>query len=158
MPLTPFGSEGMRFDDYIRAFEAAWDSGEPDDLGAFLPEAGDPLRDRVLVEVVCVDLELRWARGRPRSLADYQSSFPQLFRDRVSLNEVTFEEYRLRRLSGDDVTPGEYAIRYGAEVELWPALSQDEASECSERISRSWVFSQAPDSRGRPFEGRAGPR
>jgi eukaryotic-like serine/threonine-protein kinase len=126
MHLTPIDPEGMRLDDHIRAFEAAWDSGEPDDLGAFLPEAGDPLRDRVLVELVRVDLELRWARGRPRPLADYQRSFPQLFRDRVSLSEVTFEEYRLRRLRGDEVTPGEYALRYGADVESWPTLSQDE--------------------------------
>src|ERR1700677_72612 len=141
MHLTPIGSEGMRFDDYIRAFEAAWDSGEPDDLGAFLPKVGDPLRDRVLVEVVRVDLELRWARGRPRPLEDYQSSFPQLFRDRVSLSEGTFEEYRIRRLMGEDVTPSEYAIRYGVEVESWPALIQDKSSECSEFASRSWVGS-----------------
>jgi eukaryotic-like serine/threonine-protein kinase len=151
MHLTPIGSQGIDVDVYIRAFEAAWDSGEPDDLGAFLPEDGDPLRDKVLVEIVRVDLELRWTRGRPRPLADYQSSFPQLFRDRVSLSEVAFEEYRLRRLRGEDVTPNEYAIRYGAEVESWPALTQDEASECSDRASRTWIFSRPPGSRAAPL-------
>ena len=96
--------------------------GERADLKAFLPEPGHPLYGSVLREVVRVDLELHWARGQPRPLEDYRSSFPELFSDRESLHAITFEEYRLRRQAGENVTPAEYEHRFGVDVTTWPSL------------------------------------
>ena len=56
---------GMELDDFIRAYEAAWDCGERADLKAFLPEPGHPLYDSVLRELVRVDLEFRWVAVNP---------------------------------------------------------------------------------------------
>ena len=122
MRPTETSLPGMELDDFIRAYEAAWDGGEPVDLKTFLPEPGHPLYGLLLRELVRVDLEYTWDRGRPRPLEDYQATFPELFRDRESLHAITFEEYRLRREAGEKPTPAEYERRFGVDVTTWPNL------------------------------------
>src|SRR5579863_4771737 len=102
MSPTVASTQEMELDDFIRAYEAAWASGEPADLKAFLPEPGHLLYGSVLREMVRVDLELRWACRQPRPLEDYRVSFPELFDDRENLDAITFEDYRLRREQGEN--------------------------------------------------------
>ena len=111
----------LELDDFIRGYEAAWARGDRVELMAFLPEPGHPLRRSVLCELVRIDLEYHWTSGQPRPLDDYRNSYPELFRDQESLGAITFEEYRLRRLAGEDATPAEYANRFGVDVTAWPS-------------------------------------
>ena len=117
------GSRGMELDDFIRAYEAAWALRRTGRLEGVPPRAGPPA------------LRLGAARGGPRRsraitglaanpgrLEDYRSSFPELFSDRESLHAITFEEYRLRRQAGENVTPAEYENRFGVDVTTWPSL------------------------------------
>jgi serine/threonine protein kinase/Flp pilus assembly protein TadD len=108
-------------DSFVAAYEAARAGDAPVDLRAFLPGPDHPLYAEVLRELVRVDLEYGWARGRPRSLADYQREFPKLFQDTEDLRAVTFEEYRLRRQAGEDPDPQAYRQRFGVDVDDWPA-------------------------------------
>ncbi len=48
------------------------------DLAAFLPAPDHPLYQPVLCELVRVDLEYGWKRGRPVPLEDYRGRFPDL--------------------------------------------------------------------------------
>jgi serine/threonine protein kinase/tetratricopeptide (TPR) repeat protein len=83
----------------------------------------------VLRELVRIDLEYGWVRGRPRALPDYQRDFPRLFEDPEAVRAITFEEYRLRRQAGQDPAPEEYEHRFGIDVSDWPpARHQAEAA------------------------------
>ena len=86
----------------------------------FLPSPDHPLYERVLRELIRIELEDTWASGKRRLLEEYRSEFPILFEDREGLGELAFEEYRLRRLAGESVAPFEYERRYGIETTDWP--------------------------------------
>jgi serine/threonine protein kinase/tetratricopeptide (TPR) repeat protein len=107
-------------DDIIEAYESARSGGGPVDLAAFAPPPAHASYLTVLRELVRVDLEYGWRRGQPRPLEDYAGRFPELFRDRDCLREITFEEYRLRGQLGDNPSPGEYERRWGVDVGGWP--------------------------------------
>jgi hypothetical protein len=86
--------------DFIEAFETAQARGETPALAAFLPEAPHPLYRAVLSELIRVDLEYSWKRGRPKRVEDYRLLFPDLFEDAAAARAIAFEEYRLRRQAG----------------------------------------------------------
>jgi eukaryotic-like serine/threonine-protein kinase len=139
-------------DDFIQSYESAWADGEPADLKTFLPDSDNPLYIPVLREVVRIDLEYKWDRGRPQPLEEYRSSYPELFLDREALGAITFEEYRLRLQGGEDPKPDEYASRYAVDVSSWPRLSQAGATDepaTSER-PRAYPGETNPDSRSVP--------
>src|SRR5438105_1234874 len=90
----------LELDRYVAAFEEARAAGAADDLRRFAPPAGAPLHLPVLRELVRVDLELGWADGMPRSLAEYRAAYPDLFADADALRSIAYEEYRLRQQAG----------------------------------------------------------
>jgi eukaryotic-like serine/threonine-protein kinase len=106
--------------DFVEAFEAAQDRDGPAVLAAFLPAPDDPLYLPVLCELVRVDLDRGWQRGRPRPLEEYVRRFPDAFQDLKALGEVAFEEYRLRRQAGENPSPAEYHGRLGVNTDGWP--------------------------------------
>src|SRR5205085_5659837 len=109
-------------DDFIRAYEAAQARAGEADLTTFLPDPDHPLYRPVLRELVRVDLEYGWERGQPKRLSEYQGLFPELFRDPEGLEEIAFEEYRLRQQAGENPAPLEYQQRFGINIANWPAL------------------------------------
>jgi eukaryotic-like serine/threonine-protein kinase len=152
MVPTESSPRAKELDDFIRAFEDAWADGEPADLKAFLPDPDDPLYISVLREVVRIDLEYKWDRGRPCPLDEYRSSYPELFLDREALVAITFEEYRLRLQGGEDPKPDEYTSRYAVDVSSWPRLSLAEATDdptMSEQ-PRAYTKEMKPDFRSVP--------
>src|SRR5262245_22027151 len=90
---------------FIEAYEAAQARDGRAEVGDFAPAADHPEYLPILCELVRVDLEFGWRRGRPRGLQEYQRQFPRLFDDPESLRAIAFEDYRLRRLAGLPVTP-----------------------------------------------------
>ena len=76
----------------------------------------------MLRELVRIELEYNWDRGQPQPLEHYRSSFPELFRDPESLHAITFEEFRLRCLAGENPSPAEYEHRFGVDISTWPCL------------------------------------
>ncbi len=108
-------------DQFVSAFETAHVRGAAEDLADFLPSSQHPQYLEILCEIVRIDLEFHWRGGRPRRLADYSEKFPELFASRQTLEAVCFEEYRLRRLAGEAVSPREYQQRYGLDTGIWAA-------------------------------------
>jgi hypothetical protein len=106
-----FGESGV--DPFVDAYEEAQARAGPVDLAAFLPEPGHPLYAVVLCELVRVDLEYHWTRGRRVPLEDYLCRFSDLARAPDLLRQAAFEEYRLRRQAGETPTSDEYRQRFG---------------------------------------------
>jgi hypothetical protein len=132
---------------YVEAFEVAQTEGEAADLRRFLPPATHRLYLSVLRELVRVDMEYGWRRGRPRRLDDYQKEFPELFKDRKSLQDITFEEYRLRRLAGENPRPVEYQQRFGVITVDWPKPATSLSAEGRLRDAGEKARAQSGDSR-----------
>ncbi len=137
--MSNYPSPGNELDEFVDAFDAAWASwatirattaaaaetppgvnSEPPVLRSFLPDPSHSLYLAVLRELVRVDMEYRWRAGRPRRMDDYEREFPQLFSDSKSVQDIAFEEYRLRRLAGENPRPMEYQQRWGAITVDWP--------------------------------------
>jgi hypothetical protein len=119
-PPLPPESSARTLDDFIEAFETALARDGRAELTAFLPEAGHPLFDAVLAELIRIDLEHGWEHDRPLPLEDYRTRFPVFFANPDNTREVAFEEYRLRRQAGQDPSPAEYQRTYGIDTEGWP--------------------------------------
>ena len=76
--------------------EEAWKKGGAVDLAALLPAPESPLRKPALIELIKVDLECRWRKGRTDSLETYIDKFPELGRPKDLPAKLVFEEYRVR--------------------------------------------------------------
>jgi eukaryotic-like serine/threonine-protein kinase len=112
-------------DEILDAFETARARGERADLAEFLPPRDHPQYLAILCELIRVDLEYSWQDGRPHRLAHYRGRFPELFEDRQCFEEITFEEFRLRRQAGEHPSPREYRRRFGAGTLDWPSSLAD---------------------------------
>ena len=140
-------------DEFVRAFELAYhDRGEADPA-AFLPPADHPLHAAVLRELVRVDMEYGWERGRPKDLAEYQRDFPALSADIAALHEIAFEEYRLRHQAGQNPSPDEYLRRYGSASTWRPAASGSTAPPSN----ANGPVDNPATAPGRGVAGRRGP-
>src|SRR5688500_3197938 len=106
----------------IDAYEGALLSDPDADLAAFLPAADDPDYAAVLGELIRVDLDHAWARGRPKRLADYRRLFPAAFADPAVLAGIAFEEFRQRQLGGEPASPDEYRAAYAIDTAGWSVV------------------------------------
>lgn len=107
-------------DEFVEKFESALASSATTPLAGFLPTKDHLQYAEVLTELVRVDLEHAWESGNPRRIEEYRAEFPELFADPERLAAVAFEEYRLRRHSGESVHPQEYQQNFQLDVSSWP--------------------------------------
>ncbi len=122
---SPSGQSWPSIDDIVEAYESARARGDRGDLAGFLPPPDHPEYLAILCELVRVDLEYSWQDGRPCRLDHYRSRFPELFQDRRWVQDIAFEEFRLRRQAGEDPSPLEYRRRFGADTLDWPSSFLD---------------------------------
>jgi serine/threonine protein kinase/Flp pilus assembly protein TadD len=122
-PSDQAESDWARVATIIDRFEDARGVSLAAELGEFLPPQEDPSYAYLAAELVRVDLEYHWEEGNPKPLSEYRPEVPVLFADTGALAGVAFEEYRLRRQSGEEVKPEEYVTHYGVDVEAWPVVS-----------------------------------
>lgn len=67
------------------------------DIAEFAPPPDHPGYLAILCELIRVDLEYGWRRGRLDPLDGYRERFPEVFRDSRLAGEIAFEASRLRR-------------------------------------------------------------
>ena len=126
---SELGAEGPpHLDDFVEAFEVVQARDGYANLAEFLPAPGQAARLIVLRELVRVDLEYGWTRGQPLALRDYLDLFPELRTDQATLQQIAFEEYRLRRQSGEHLSPEEYRRDFSINVSSWPVLESAAAA------------------------------
>lgn len=109
----------MDLDFFLEGFEEAWARGENPSVEAFLPPADHPAHERVLSELIRIDLEHRIENHEAISLADYARRFPGPFSRVEFVTPIARDEFRLRRQRGDLVSPEEYASRWGCDTSDW---------------------------------------
>ena len=127
-------------DPFVVSFEKSRAKRDHADLSAHLPDRSSPFYWPVLQELVRVDLEYSWADGAKKTVEEYISSFPELPKHEDCLNAIAFEEFRLRRLAGENPSPREYEERLGVNTDGWPSLPPvggelDSSSRTSERLT-----------------------
>ena len=73
---------------------------------------GDPLRSRVLIELVHIDLELRLKAGEAARVEEYLARYPELADDRAVALGLIAAEHELRRRRENDLSLDEYLQRF----------------------------------------------
>ncbi len=97
----------------LDAYSGAWVGGVPPALGQFLPPDPPSLRRLVLTELIKLDQEQRVSHGLPlRRAEDYATEFPELAADGGIPCDLLYEEFHLRRRSGEPVDLKEYLTRF----------------------------------------------
>jgi serine/threonine protein kinase/Tfp pilus assembly protein PilF len=114
----------VTLEECVAAFEAAVAQQGWAPLKEFVPSPAHPEYALVVRELARVEMELAWAKGRPRAVNDYRREFPEVFRDPQALGEIAFEEYRQRREHGQDPSRREYRRRYGIDTGDWPVSGE----------------------------------
>lgn len=107
---TPFADP----DDASEAFEAAWDSGMPPDLVAFVDRLKPKHRRRGAYDLIEIDVERRWrsdSRVTPRSILQYQRLLTDRFLEAETVALVCWE-YTARNCWGDCITRPEIFRKY----------------------------------------------
>ena len=148
------------FESRVLRFEQAWRLRGPREIADYLvdlsPSAG-PGRYRLLLELICIDLEYRWrdpGSVGAATLADYVEQFPELITlDRLPL-ELIGEEYRVRRRWGDRPSHAEFLSRFQERREQIGAELLRVDVEIAEESAGPRHASQ-PASRPSPPEERA---
>ncbi len=112
-------NDSRTLEDFLESYELVRRQGRPLSLGAFAPPLGHPQRRESIVELVSVDMEYSWAQGQGNRVEDYQTLFPDDLRGGECLQQVAFEEYRLRRLAGECVARREYVERLAIPTDSW---------------------------------------
>ena len=100
--------------DQLESFISRWEAGgSVPKLGEFLPREPAGLRRMVLVELIKVDLEYRWQhRNLPKRIEEYANEFEELTDSQGLPCDLIYEEFHVRRLSGENPHPDEFVERF----------------------------------------------
>jgi predicted ATPase len=109
--LPPLAEDWPALKDAVRRFEHALSQGYRPAIEDYLP-AADPLRSRLLIELVHIDLELRLKAGDAARVEDYLARHPVLASDRAAALELIAAEHELRRRREPGLTLDEYFQRF----------------------------------------------
>ncbi len=104
------------FESRILRFEQSWLRQGRAEIEDVLDDLPAHERHRLLIELICVDLEFRWRSSDPRRpvLEEYVARFPELGAlDQLPI-ELIGEEYRVRRRWGDRPAHDAFAARFQA--------------------------------------------
>jgi len=99
----------------VRELEGAWQSNRPE-LGQFVPPRSDPLRLRVLVELIKVDQERSWQRKECRRLESYLAEWPEVGEVFDAVVELLTAECLTRAVLTKKPDPAELRQRFPAYV------------------------------------------
>lgn len=95
----------------------------------YLPLDGDPLRPLMLDELLRVDLELRWRRGKGVRIEEYVRDFPELAANPDRLAALVAEEFRVRSRFADRPEGDEYLQRFPQIRERLAGLASSDSQE-----------------------------
>lgn len=84
-------------DDAIEHFEQKWRPDQADLIQQVAESAGLPGDSQLLVELIRVDIDRRYAAGRDVELQEYFGAFPDLQLDSSHVEAICFEDYRVRK-------------------------------------------------------------
>src|SRR5262245_29878244 len=107
----PPAVDWLALKDAVRRFEKAWRQGPQPLIDDYLP-IDVPLRSRMLIELVHIDLELRLKAGESARVEEYLARFPELAADRAVALGLIAAEHELRRRREPGLALGEFLPRF----------------------------------------------
>src|SRR6516162_3175917 len=107
----PLTEDWLALKDAVRRFENDWRQGPRPAIDDYLPTR-DPLRSRVLIELVHIDLELRLKAGEAARVEEYLARYPELNGDRAVTLDLIAAEYELRRRREPGLAVHDYLQRF----------------------------------------------
>jgi hypothetical protein len=134
-------------------FELAWGKRPLKEWVGRLPAADVSWRRAALVEMVRIDLERRWQRGRPTCLEAYVQAVPELGAPAALPADLVLAEYEARRDSGAPADLAEFAKRFPRQAGTLRRLVESGATPPASVAGPS----VPPDART-PFPSRAAHR
>ena len=99
------------------------------DLAEFLPPPTTPSTWRSSASWSASTSNIAGRMAAPTAWTTTASDSPSCFGDRRWVQEIAFEEFRLRRQAGEDPSPLEYRRRFGADTLDWPSSFLDSLDE-----------------------------
>src|SRR5262249_27517816 len=108
---APPAADSVVLMDAVRRFEKAWHQGPRPLIDEYLP-IDDPIRFRVLIELVNVDMELRLKAGEPARVEEYLARSPELPGERAVIVELIAAEHDLRRRGEPGLALDEFLQRF----------------------------------------------
>src|SRR3954468_4927484 len=109
--LPPRADDWVALKDAVKRFEQAWRQAPRPEIDDYLP-TGAPLRSRVLIELVHIDLELRLKAGESARVEAYLARYPELAGDRAVVLELIAAEHELRLRREPGLALEEYLQRF----------------------------------------------
>src|SRR4051794_14680951 len=106
----PLSEDWLVLKDAVKRFEHAWRQTPRPGIDDYLP-AGAPLRCRVLIELVHLDLELRLKAGEAARVEEYLARYPELAGDGAALGLIA-AEHQLRRRGEPGLSLDDYLRRF----------------------------------------------
>jgi tetratricopeptide (TPR) repeat protein len=107
----PLDDDWLALKDVVKRFEHAWREALRPAIDDYLPASG-PLRSRLLIELVHIDMELRLKAGEAARVEEYQSRYPELTGDRTITLDLIAAEHELRRRREPSLALEEYLQRF----------------------------------------------
>ncbi len=147
----------------VTEFVTAWERSEhPPSLDEFLPAEPPTLRRMALVELIKIDLAYRWKqrsavrsdddtgimpsptedtldiapRAQVLQIEQYVDRYPELADEGGPPSDLIYEEYHVRRSTGDSIEPDDYLERFPARADELRRLMKLEQPQASTSLFR----------------------
>jgi predicted ATPase len=117
--LFPLADDWVALKDAVKHFEHVWHQTPRPRIDDYI-RMNDPLRSRVLIELVHIELELRLKAGEAARVEEYLVRYPELTEDRKITIELIAAEHELRRRGESDLSIDEYLHRFPQYRETLP--------------------------------------
>ena len=143
-------ADWTRLDAAVGQLEESWRTASDATLGQLVPPCGDPLRGRVLIQLVKIDQEYRWRAGRRKLLEAYLADWPELAAESDIMTELLEAECRTRAMLDVLPAPEELRARF-PEIAGGIDLAAI-AAEVEREGGRSAPERAAADTPGDPFD------
>ncbi|MCA9214033.1 MAG: protein kinase [Planctomycetales bacterium] len=112
----------------LETFEKQRSQDSSVDVGDFFPEATHAHFGAYATELLRVDLEYRVSEGRRENVDYYIARHPHILSTKTHLNQLAFEEFRLRRASGEQFPKSVYGDRFQIDTSMWPEIHASQAA------------------------------
>jgi hypothetical protein len=110
---------------WLVEFDLSWDEGRLAAWVARLPPPGDCLRRAALIEMVKIDLERRWRRGKRAGLEAYVKALPELGPPDSLPADLIQAEYEARQHGGAPADLAEFARRFPRQADQLRRLVEE---------------------------------
>ncbi|TWT34343.1 serine/threonine-protein kinase [Blastopirellula retiformator] len=129
---------------FMERFLEQWESEAlPPRVIDFLPDEPGVFRRMVLIELIKIDMEYRRQRNCDfLRLEDYHERFPELARPDGMPTDLIFEEYHVRKTSGEEVDLQEYGQRFPSQADAIVRLFKLDANTVTTSLSDGLAHSK----------------